>query len=414
MKICVWDDDFDTAKEWKSQLEDVLRDSGALIKASTASDIERELHILHQRRKSFLACGQDAYANEVTELDDTDILVVDNDLFDLKHFSDLSAETVASRVGVYTDCACIVVLNLSPDLDFDLTLLGHPESKADLHINDRFVSDSGLWRQCPKDDGGFRPWQWPLLLSAVELHKRRIADLLELLEGNDGDVPVLDYFEFGERSKRRLSRSARAFLHPIKRAEKTSFIDFIRDNAKAVNRRDGEVIARRNDVQKIARIGARRIGKWLARYVLGPQDVLMDFPHLVEKLPFIVPDDKQQSVRFWNSCAKLQGTPIGREEEFGVQRFHMEDWFDRPVFWADGVESEENLERLLAKTDANPGGLVFCEDSSAFHSADDCDQFVAAYNSMSDVRFVRWLREEGPDHKIRASEPVGDLRSHLQ
>ena len=326
MKICVWDDDIDAAEEWKSHLEDVLRDSGAFIKAGTATEIERELHVLHQRRKSFLTSGQDASPCEVSELDDTDILVVDNDLFDLPHLRDLSAETVASRAGVYTDCAFIVVLNLSPDLDFDLTLLGHPESKADLHINDKLVADLGLWQQCPKHDSGFRPWHWPLLPSAVELYRRRVEKLLELLESDDRDIPVLDYFQFGDGSKRRLSRSARAFLHPSSRAERTSFIDFIHGNAKAVSKKDGEVIARDRDMKKIARIGARRISTWLVQYVLGPQDVFIDFPHLIEKLPFIIPDDKQESGMFWNSCAKLQGAPIKLAEKYGIQRFAMEDW----------------------------------------------------------------------------------------
>ena len=55
--------------------------------------------------------------------------------------------------------------------------------------------------------------------------------------------------------------------------------------------------------------------------------------------------------------------------------------------------------RLLEAVDANPDGLVFCEDSSAFHVADECDQFIAAHNSMSDRRFVRWLREG--DEEVR-------------
>ena len=395
MKICVWDDDTRAAEGWKSELDVVLRDSDVNVHAATAEEIAQELRVLHERRKLYLESEGDTDRDYISELDDTDVLLVDNDLFDLRTFNDLSAETVAIRAGVYTDCACIIVLNVNPDLDFDLTLLGYPESKADLHINDRFVADFGLWRQCPKECGAFRPWHWPLVLSAVGLYRSRVNDLVELLDSDQRAIPILDYFQFSDGSKRQLSRLARAFLHPRKRAEEVSFIDFMDGNMKAVNHIDGEKILRSKDVSKIARIGARRISTWLARYVLGPQDTLMDLPHLVEKMPFVIPVDKQECSQFWNLCAKLDDPPAGLAEEFGIERFQMENWFDRPVFWTEGMETEENVDRLLQAANANPEGLVFCEDSSSFHSAEVCDQFVAAYNSMSDRRFVRWLREGG-------------------
>lgn len=394
MKVCVWDDDADAANEWKTQLDAVLNGCNTRVHAATAEEIEQEIHVLHERRKSYVESDGGEDHGIGSELDDTDILIVDNDLFDLPHLNDLSAETVANRAGLYTDCASIIVLNLNPDLDFDLTLLGHPESKADLHINDKFVADPGLWLQCPRAEGAFRPWHWPLLLSAANLYRSKVDELVKLLETEDRDRPILDYFGFSGDSKRRLSRSARAFLHPRIPAEETSFMDFIHDNAKAVNLLDGKLILGRKDLRKIARIGARRISKWLGRYVLGPQDVLMDLPHLVEKLPFVIPTDKQKCGEFWNSCAKLKGAPVELVEEFGIEQFQMADWFDRPVYWTDEMETEENLEILFETTDANPEELVFCEDSSAFHRADDCDQFVAAYNSISDRRFIRWLKEK--------------------
>ena len=397
MKICIWDDDVNAADEWKSALQVVLQDSGAQIHAVKADEIEGELEVLHERRKSLTDSGEDASVDQRSELDDTDILIVDNDLFDLPRLSDVSAETVANRAGVYTECACIVVLNLDIDVDFDLTLLGHPESKADFHINDKFVADLGLWLHCPRDGGTFRPWHWPLLLSAVALYKSRVEDLVKLLESDEREMPILDYLGFGDGAKRRLSRSARAFLHPKKPAEKTTFMDFIDGNAKAVSQIDAEQILARRDVRKIARIGARRISKWLAHYILGPQDVLVDLPHLVEKMPFVVPEEERSSVEFWNSCARLDQAPVWLAEELRVEPFSMGNWFDRPVFWTDGIETEENLERLLAATNANPDGLVFCEDASAFHDAEVCEQFVAGHNAVSDSRFIRWLKEEGEE-----------------
>ena len=397
MKVCVWDDDTDAAEGWKESLDAGLSGCDAHVHAATAKEIEHEIRVLHERRKSYLKSDGGEDLGQGSELDDTDILIVDNDLFALPQLNDLSAETVANRAGIYTDCACIIVLNLNPDLDFDLTLLGHPESKADLHINDKFVADLGLWKKCPKNDGGFRPWHWPLLPSTAKLYRRRVEELVNLFETEEKDKPIVDYFGFEDGPRRQLSRSARAFLHPRKRTEEASFMDFVHGNARVVSLRDGELIRQRKDFAKMARIGARRISKWLERYVLGPQDVLMDLPHLVEKLPFVIPADKQKCAEFWNSCAKLEGAPFELAVECEIKRFQMANWFDRPVFWTDGMETEENLERLLEATDTNPEELVFCEDSSSFHHADDCDQFVAAHNSISDRRFVRWLKEENKE-----------------
>ena len=405
MKICIWDDDADAAAKWQEQLDAVLSDKVATVHAASADEITNDIRVLHERRKAYLKSDTAVDGEKKCGLDDTQILIVDNDLFELPELNDLSAETVASRAGVYTDCAYIVVLNLNPDVDFDLTLLGHPSSKADLHINDRCLGDTGLWTQCPKEDGAFRPWHWSLLLSAAELYKSRTAELGALLQTDDRDMPILEFLGFGEAPKRRLSRMARAFLHPTGRAERTSFMDFVAGNTRAVNKRDGEQMAARADVAKIARIGARRISKWLARYVVGPQDILIDLPHLIERMPFVVPKQERRSADFWNSCARLCKAPVGLVEATGITRFQAGSWVDRPVFWTEGIETEENVERLLAIPDGNPCGFVFCEDSSSFHDADACDAFLAGHNSMSDRRFVRWLANDqtinyGPQSRL--------------
>lgn len=401
MKITVWDDEPRAARKWKTQLERVLSDDAVTIEAPNPEEIESELRILHDRRKAYLDTENVSVQDRPSDLDSVDILIVDNDLFALPHLRDFSAETVASRAGVYTTCGYIVVLNLRPDVDFDLTLLGHPRSKADLHINDRFVADQGLWHSCPRSGGTFRPWHWPLLLDVVAPYRSRVEDLKKLLESDDGNQPILDYLGFGRNARNRLSRSARAFLHPKIPVSEISFVDFVSDNVNAVGVKDGKRILERKDVLKMAQIGARRIAKWLGHLVLGPQDILIDFPHLVERMPFVVPEEQKGCTEFWNSCAKLSDAPLRIvEERLGIGEACFKKWIDRPVYWTELLETEENLERMLDIADSNPNQLVFCEDSSAFHIADSCDEFVAAHNSMMDGRFVRWFVDEKMDIKF--------------
>ena len=396
MNITIWDDDPNAARNWKAKLDEVLGGSRISVQAPEPQQIEEDLHKLHNRRREYLDVqgSDDDYTD--SELDTCEVLLVDNDLFELPNLTDYSAETVAARASIYTRCGYIVVLNLSPDLDFDLTLLGHSGSKADLHINDKFVADRGLWRVCPKEGGAFRPWHWPLMLNVTSLYESRVKELVELLQGGEEDRPILDYFGFSEGAALRLSRSAQAFLHPEIGVSEVTFKRFLANNANAVGVRDGERIVERNDVEKIARIGARRISKWLERYVLGPQDVVLDFPHLAEKMPFVIPREEQGNVAFWNSFAKLDGTPVELAQAVGIERFERTNWFDRPVVWAEGMESEENVDRFLREVDLNPGELVFCEDSSSFHCAEMCDRFIAGHNSVSDSRFIRWF-SEGPE-----------------
>ena len=396
MNITVWDDDTEAAERWGKELQKALGDD-VCVQAHGAETITRELGVLHERRRNYLesaGSGEDG----TSVLDQTHVLIVDNDLFHLPSFNDLTAETVAARAGVYTGCGHIVVLNLSPDLDFDLNLLGDTGSKADLHINDRFVADPGLWNTCP-NEGRYRPWQWPLLLDAAASYRSRVDELLSLLNSDDRDKPVLEHLGFGANAVDRLSRGARAFLHPTIAPTEVSFRSFVRRNVRAVNVKDGDRIFERGDTNLTARIAARRIYQWLNRQVVDAQDVLIDLPHLVERVPFVIPEDRRGNVEEWNAFAVLDSARAeGVQETLGIEMADLGAWVDRPAFWAEQLETEKNLERVFAARDPDGGSrFVFCEDASSFHTAGDCDEFVAGYNSMSDRRFVRWFDDDEMD-----------------
>ena len=407
MKIVVWDDDTAVARGWQEEIARRLEPTGAAVEAHDDRTIVKEIRILHDRRRSYIESMVREEFDERSTLDDTDVLIVDNDLFELDAYSDLSAETVASRARAYTTCGYVVVLNFSPDVDFDFSLAGHPGSRADLHINERFVGDEGLWLRCPKEDGLFRPWHWPLLSHISDLYSRRVEQLEMLLASEEREMPILDYFGFDATGGDSLSRSARGFLHPAKKAETVSFCDFVSGNVAAIDVRDGETMKDRGDWEKVARICAYRISKWLTHLVLGPQDVLIDLPHLLEKLPFLVRETERERLDSWNSFAKCGNVPLSDlTEEISDHVFMQTDWFDRPVFWWSKFETEDNLSKLLNSPWASGGRFVFCEDSSSFHKAKDCHKFVADHHSTSDTRFARWLGDEsqgvnyGPQSRV--------------
>ena len=400
MKITVWDDDLEAATGWRDEIEQVLAERGVAgsVVAHEREEIRKELQVLHgRRRQSVEGEGADENAGP-SELDDAGILVVDNDLFALDEFVDLSAEMVAARVLVYANCAYVVVLNLSPDIDFDLSLVGRPASKADLHVNDQFVSNPGLWVECPREDYEFRPWTWPLLVPQVEMQRARAEELEQLLANGDADIPILDYFSFDDTARDRLSRSTRGFLHPRRDIREVSFRDFLTGNADAIDVKDGLGAISGGDVGVIARICARRLSKWLSHFVLGPQDILIDLPHLLSEFPFLVSPQQRGDTDFWNLFARLEAPPLGElVDDVSPALFKMSKWFDRPVFWKEKFDTDENIDRLVEAASEDFEWPVFCEDASAFFSPEGCREFVAGYHAASDNRFVRWF---GNDQQV--------------
>lgn len=397
MKVCVWDDETNLAEGWKKSIEDLFPNGNVLVEACEPGKIEHELSVLHERRHAFLQ-GDEGYDSEESVLDSTSVLVVDNDLFDIPSFNDYTAEMVATRAGVYTDCGYIVVLNYTPDTDFDLSLVGHPDSKADLHVNAKFVADPGLWHDSSSGVNDFRPWHWPLLIKAPDQYRARVERLEGLLE-ESGKTPIVEFLDFPGVAVDRLSRLARAYLHPQKEAHKVSFWDFVENNARVVSPKEGKLIVKRRDCSKLARVGARRLSKWLARLVVGPQNVLVDLPHVVDNLPFVVPSEQRESIDSWNKYASLTDAPVEAvTEALSVEPVRTE-WVDRPVYWAHQLDTEEILDLMLGGDEPNPLELVFCEDSSAFHIGTACHRFVASYGTGSDGRFVRWLNELSPSVK---------------
>lgn len=405
LKVSVWDDDSDKAEQWSEQIKEVLG-SDSDVEAADNERIKNELDLLHARRKAFInAGGALDEPDDDLDIDDTDILIVDNDLFELDDHADLTAEIIATRARIYSDCGLIVVLNLNPDLAFDLSLLGHPESKADLHTNEDFVANPGLWQTCPNEDGAFRPWHWPILPKSAALFRKRVDEVVNVFECGKQHMAILDYFQFGDDARSSLSRSARGYLHPTHKAQEVTFEMFLTENPNAAEKRDTEAMIFEKHHRRMARVIASRIAKWLFRMVLGPQDVLIDLPHLVERLPFLIADGKNDDVAAWNAHAKIADeVDAGLLEPLKDHLFANEIWFDRPVFWAHCFETEENLEKLMGSSDSNPNAYVFCEDASSFHPADQCERFVAGFHTTADTRFIRWIGDDdvvyGPQSRL--------------
>ena len=139
---------------------------------------------------------------------------------------------------------------------------------------------------------------------------------------------------------------------------------------------DREILTRQasdgNDISReiVAKIVAAEIDKWLRRDVVGPQDVLVDLPHLLMRMPFLL-GDKVADVDRWHDSLMSEEPPFGLDQEIYDQhimkaRFSHDRLLKSPCFWWPKLKEDEILNDLFFGSNGSWPDVVFCEDISQF------------------------------------------------
>ncbi len=312
--------------------------------------------------------------------DDVDILVLD---FDFLHVDDVSAlhtgESLAGLARIYADVEVVVVVNQFPPAQFDLSLRGHVASDADINIDGNLLGTQGLWTDPPWE--GFRPWHWQTLYRAVHTQKARQA-----LVRDYWTKPIVEALGMQEEDVNRLSDTAFGFIAPDskdwRQLQQHTFERFV---CRSANGRVARDLAESNP-EAAFRFASARIGKWLERLVLGPQDVLIDLPHLVQRYPFLL-GAKVHDVKAWNEMVCEESTtnlclPDGCL--FGVPGF-----LSRPAVWRHRFENDGGVQETRCAYDfSTVPPFVFLEDVSRFAPLDEAKEFRAGHHNAFDRRFV--------------------------
>ena len=97
-----------------------------------------------------------------------------------------------------------------------------------------------------------------------------------------------------------------------------------------------------------ARFVAARIGKWLEREVLAPQDVLLDVPHLLQRFPFLM-GDSVGDPGAWNQAVHEVGWL--RETLDEGAWFGPSDCLSRPAVWHQRIEENREIGERRATFD---------------------------------------------------------------
>lgn len=369
-KVVIYDDEAGTRREWVGKLSAVRGFAEEFEALEVDSgQFRHDLEVLQERRAEARR-GREV-SNPETIFDESNILIVDYDLFE----DNETGEEVAYLARCFSRCGIIAAVNqyAQRGFIFDLTLLGHPESFADLNLLADQVFDPGLW-STPWER--FRPWYWPLLPRAVEEFEQRVLEL----KGNLGQK-ILGFLEIPPEIVKILPVDAVEFVS----SEDATFHSFVNESGRALRGR-GEKVA---SDEAVARIAAARLSKWLERLVLPGQNILVDAAHLLERYPSLFKGSPERLIDWPNAHELLAPAQavmdIARIEQF---RFRKSAWLSRTAWYWPLVSECEEISEVANPWDPRQK-LAFCEDTSRFvYPSEDLPEFVAKVDSPFVRRFV--------------------------
>ena len=335
--------------------------------------------------------------------------MLDNNLTHL-NFSGtrLTAESIAGYIRAFTTGTYIISINKNPDVDFDLRfLIGDYSTRTDLALNATHLGNRALWTGNPSHvDDGFIPWYWPRLKGVV---KRRLKQIDFVHEGLDKQV--FSSLAFNDEVIGFLSHHAKGALSSKAGADGGDDISMKKVTLRDVflqadsipipaDRKRLHQMSENPEVQMIiARVVAAYIDRWFRLDVLGPQEALVDLPHLLMRLPFLLGKEGSDLSK-WNDAIMEENPPYNLDAELYREylantEFKYRMWNAGPCFWWPKLKRNDALNaHFLDAVKTDCADVVFCEDTSLFVDRSDSDhsdfvEFSAEFEGNWKHRYVR-------------------------
>ena len=400
MMIRVCDDEQESRDQWVAD-----------IKSALGNDHRHFVEPFDNRAVGELLERQTSYRlnqprnEEECAFDTADVLVVDYDLvfIDPKK-AHHTGEEIARLARIYSRCGYIIVLNQgNRTADFDLTMRGRHRSYADLNIPAKTIKHPALWG--PAEPGDFAPWVWDDIPAIL---KGRLTLVAELgLEGRI-ESSVVGLLGMPDEALAELSDEAFAFVNPTAETQQelrdTTISQFL---GFTTERKDVDTILRDRPERAIG-LAIARLGKWLSRLVLGPQEILIDVPHLLQRYPFVLDPafGDVNDPRTWNAAVLEGAASIAEPFRTECAFIRSRDWIAKDSFWWPTLERHPAANKLRAGFDFDRvPDIVFAEDISMFIPQGDATTFRAAFHNRFDRRFIAKLdhAEYGPSRRLAFS-----------
>ena len=408
MNILVCDDQEKNCDNLVAIIHEAIGDEEETVDRLTSTGLETALTALFKDIREFL---QDSLNSAPVEspFDNRDLIVLDNNLTHLDVLGTrLTAESIAGYIRAFSTGTYIISINKNPDVDFDLRfLIGDYTTRTDLALNDDHLGNRALWTGNPSDaNDGFIPWYWPRLKGVVNRRKEQIGFVQERLEKkvfaslafNDDAIGSLS-----QRAKGALSSDVQADRGGDSPINNVTFNDvFLKADSLPIasDRKNLHKLKENPGVsQIIARVVAAYIDHWFRRDVLGPQEALVDLPHLLMRLPFLL-GEKANDPAEWNDIVLKDDPQYGMGSKFyddslAATEFTHKMWIPSPCFWWPMLKNDDALGEHFQTADANVwADVVFCEDRSRFfpregeHGGEAPVEFSAEFEGSWRSRYV--------------------------
>lgn len=122
--------------------------------------------------------------------------------------------------------------------------------------------------------------------------------------------------------------------------------------------------------------------------MLGPQDVLVDIPHLIQRCPFLLGGDISDR-KTWDQA--VNGSLNNLKELVPTAAwFCASDWLTRPAVWWHQLQQHGPFGEARAAFDfGNVPDFVFLEDASRFGPFDEAREFRAGFHNIYDRRYLK-------------------------
>ncbi len=386
MKIVVCDDEQEMAEEWAAAIE-AIGIPGAEI--SRMADPLEEVSLLVRRK---VAVREKRNLAECPSgFDGIDVLVVDYDLVLLDaEGSRTTGEGIARLARTYSQCGAIVVMNQYKGAQFDLGMRGHLESFADFNVDAELVGSASLWKKIAPTASEFNPTTWTPLTDFLAAAQ----EFATTLETAGFDANLMHIMGLEQDALVELSDTAFGFLSVDAETTDDLAALTLREFLRRSLEDDVVEYMSANAEKLLFGFAAFRLIKWLDRAVLRPMDVLIDPPHLVDRLPFLV-DENNVDVsdpEAWTNAVLNPQEALNWEI---LEKFHnatasrilgktVFDWFRIDADDAIGELQDAYLEKETER-------FHLTEDTSRFVKKDELTRFRADFHNFGDRRAIEKL-----------------------
>lgn len=327
-----------------------------------------------------------------TIFDETDVLIVDQDLrdfFEQRFFTD--ADQIAYMARCFSTCKHIIIVNRISTNLFDttgnLSYLDQFGAFSDMEIGQDQLASKALWNT---GNEAFHPWYWFVPAEWLKEFEKRVEDTIH---GLQEDTPILEFFgldEFRDWFSPRI-------LQTLGNGKSYTFREFVLNGSFVFAPRDRINIPDSfpdETISSIAPVVAARLWKWLEFQVLPELDILIDAPHLVHRFPSLLEGD-HEDMSTWNAVAvkHTSKVPNLKMDLIASHQFEKSHWLTRPVWHWRKVMNDDEIPDVREPWNIQYVPFVFCEDTSCFVPEEKAIAYFADVESSFRERYLKHLDE---------------------